>query len=447
MTDSTLGQLLCSYFRSLNSRGIRYCVLRNYENLPADTDNDVDILVSRPNFHTAADLLCRIAEQDGLRLHMLVAHDCLKMVFHRLKAPLDQCHIDLYSDIRWQGIPITAPEEILDSREAYENFFIPGPAREQAVILLTSLLYIKRVRKKYRAGIFNTARHRTLGREMHALLIQAIGPHEGWKLWHAIRNEAWGAAAGRAWKIRQALIIKKLRDDPAGGLRGGFAMIRRLAGRLFSPAGLSVAVIGPDGAGKSSLIRKLGPALENTFKQNQCVVHWCPKIVPEDGPGQAPHPLPHARPQRPRLLSLAFFTYHSIMFVLGYGIRLAPFRLRGGMVFLDRYYYDFFVDPGRFRMTLPVKAAKLGYFFVPKPDMVLLLDAQPDLIRARKQEVSPGETRRQCKAYRQLIRHIPQGQILNANASPNRVADDALNMIMQFLTQRAACQRRRFHGK
>lgn len=421
--------------------------MRNYENLPADTDNDVDILVSRPGFHTAADLLCRIAEQNGLRLHMLVEHDCLKMVFHRLKNPLDQCHIDLYSDIRWQGIPIAVPEEILESRQAYKNFFIPGPAREQTVILLTGLLYIKRVRKKYRAGIFNTARHRALGREMRSFLSQAIGPNEGRELWHAIRNGKWDVAAGRAWKIRAALIIKQFRDDPAGGLRGGSAMIRRLAGRLFFPAGLSVAVIGPDGAGKSSLIRKLGPALENTFKQNQCVVHWCPKIAPEDGPEQVPQPLPHARPPRSRLLSLAFFTYHSIMFVLGYGIRLAPFRLRGGMVFLDRYYYDFFVDPGRFRMTLPAKSAKLGYFFVPKPDMVLLLDAQPDVIRARKQEVSPGETHRQCKAYRQLIRRIPQGRVLDANASPGRVADDALNMIMQFLTQRAVRRLRRFHGK
>ena len=44
-----------------------------------------------------------------------------------------------------------------------------------------------------------------------------------------------------------------------------------------------------------------------------------------------------------------------------------------------------------------------GGFVVPKPNLIFFLDAEPEIIQARKKEVSFEECRRQSNAYRSLV--------------------------------------------
>ena len=68
---------------------------------------------------------------------------------------------------------------------------------------------------------------------------------------------------------------------------------------------------------------------------------------------------------------------------------------RGGLVLIDRYYYDFLIDQRRYRLQVPQWLVRLGLAFLKKPDLVLLLDAPADVLQSRKQEVALTETRRQ----------------------------------------------------
>lgn len=57
------------------------------------------------------------------------------------------------------------------------------------------------------------------------------------------------------------------------------------------------------------------------------------------------------------------------------------------------------IDPARYRNGTPQWVVKLVRFFIPQPQLWIVLDAPTDVIQARKAEVSYEETERQRRAY------------------------------------------------
>ncbi len=113
------------------------------------------------------------------------------------------------------------------------------------------------------------------------------------------------------------------------------------------------------------------------------------------------------------------------------------------MVLIDRYYYDFFVDQRRYRLSVPLFIVRLGLFFLKKPDVVVLLDAPAEVLQRRKQEIAPAETERQRVAYRELVQGLRQGRVLDATQTPEKVGADLNRAILDFMAQRASQRRGR----
>ena len=131
---------------------------------------------------------------------------------------------------------------------------------------------------------------------------------------------------------------------------------------------------------------------------------------------------PHGQAPRSRLLSLLYFCWHILPFLWGWWRYVKPVLFRNGLVIIDRYYYDFFVDQRRYRLNLPQWVVKTGYIFVKKPDLVFCLDADPEILQARKKEVSFEECTRQREAYRSLAEKLPNGHVVDASQPSSSVA-------------------------
>ncbi|MCA1685043.1 MAG: thymidylate kinase-like protein, partial [Planctomycetia bacterium] len=115
-----------------------------------------------------------------------------------------------------------------------------------------------------------------------------------------------------------------------------------------------------------------------------------------------------------------------------------PALARFTLVLYDRHLVDTLVDPKRYRYTGPAWLLRLIWRLIPKPDLVILLDAPADVIRSRKQEVPPEETRRQCEAYRSLVGAMPNGHVVDAARPPEQVAADVDGIILRYLASRVA---------
>lgn len=189
--------------------------------------------------------------------------------------------------------------------------------------------------------------------------------------------------------------------------------------------GCFVVLLGPDGSGKSSVARELMSCAATAFYGPASLhLHWKPRILPgrpRSGLGAVVDP--HGRPPRNRLLSLAFFSFHWLDFALGSYWQIGRAVRRGGLVVVERYYYDFLVDRQRYRLRLPDWLVRWGAAPLRKPDRVFLLDVDPATLQRRKQEVAPEESAQQRAAYRELVQWVPCGRVIDANRPIQEIVD------------------------
>jgi hypothetical protein len=145
---------------------------------------------------------------------------------------------------------------------------------------------------------------------------------------------------------------------------------------------------------------------------------------------------PHSRSPRSFVGSLAKAVAWVLDYTLGYHVKVRPALARSTLVLFDRYLVDALVDPRRYRYGGPRWVLQLAWSLIPKPDLVILLDAPPEVLRARKQEVSLPETERQRRAYLELVQMLPNGHIVDAAQPLDEVVAAVGAVVLGFLTSR-----------
>lgn len=185
--------------------------------------------------------------------------------------------------------------------------------------------------------------------------------------------------------------------------------------------GLWIAVFGPDGVGKSTVIEEVKTQVGGGFS-GVTGFHFRPML----GSQRVNHPpvtTPHAHRPRTGLVSLVKLIYWLLDCWCGYLFVIRPGLRRSGLVIFDRYYSDILVDPVRYRLPASVRtAARWLVALAPQPDFCILLDAPSEILQRRKGEVSPAESHRQRLAYAAMFRSIPGGLIVNTDCPVNQAA-------------------------
>jgi len=177
--------------------------------------------------------------------------------------------------------------------------------------------------------------------------------------------------------------------------------------------------------------------MEPTFRREKSLyLHWKPRILRGGSRFEEPSTSPHARAPRNPISSSAFLLVHIAEYLLGALFRTGPVVFRNGIVIMDRYYYDFYVDPRRYRLNLPSCLLRAGARIVPKPDLVICLDAPAEVLQERKQEVPLAETSRQREAYLGMVSSLENGRIVDASQPMNVVVDQLESLLLEYLTQR-----------
>jgi thymidylate kinase len=108
---------------------------------------------------------------------------------------------------------------------------------------------------------------------------------------------------------------------------------------------------------------------------------------------------------------------------------------KGDLLVCDRYYHDLLVDPRRYRFGAPLWTAKLVGKMMPQPRLWILLNAPAEVLQARKQEVTPEETARQCSAYLAFIQTQRSHAVVDASQSLEQVIADVEQAIKRNLME------------
>jgi thymidylate kinase len=429
-----ISQFVARAFRAWDKADIDSVVLRNYEGLPHTVSNDIDVLVSPSQAARAEEILVSAGRESGFRLHNRAQYSTLALYFSDTSGA--QAHFDLFTALKWRGFAFLNAERYLAKKINKGLFSIPHSAHEAATNLLATMIYTGKVKQKYKPSI--SGGFKAESQEAISLLAETYGQKQAQFVVEAGANERWAELELATGSLRTSLMCRQVLLQPlktAGSLASNGA---RLLRRYFHPPGLCIVLCGADGSGKSTVGAKLAEALSTTFSPEKGQhFHWKPPVFSASRQAaRGPADSPHARAPRSGAASLFFFMAHWLEFFAGSHLRIRPVTFRGGLVLIDRYYYDFLVDQRRYRLQVAQGLVRLGLMFLKKPDLVLLLDAPAEVLQSRKQEVDPAETRRQRETYLAMIDSLPNGHVINAADKPELVVEGAKKLVLQFMTDR-----------
>lgn len=170
--------------------------------------------------------------------------------------------------------------------------------------------------------------------------------------------------------------------------------------KKVSARGAFLVVVGPDGVGKTTVADALldgSPPGSGYFHFRPGPTERLSPRPPEQADPMPKHAGPTSRPAGWVRLAVSF-----VRFWVGYLAVVRPAVRSGGFVVGDRWAYGYIVQPASLRFAGPAWLARLMVAGLPSPDLVVNLQAPPDVVLSRKQELTESEVVRELAAWSSL---------------------------------------------
>lgn len=430
-------ELLRHVFESLERANIQYCLLRGYEELDQlEKDGDVDLLVQEDQLDQLGDILARLDFVSlpawGREPHQFfVAYDLA----------LDRwLKLDLVTTVAF-GNPIHAlhtdlAATSLGRRRRREPTYVLSPEDELVTLLLHCVLDKGEFKPNRRVRIEMLRTEISDVGHLAEMLRTYWSPQMTWSRLAALIDEMRWAdlLAQRAAVVRHLAHRQRLR---VFGRRVRGRVLRKLdrVAGMLQPRSLSVALLAPDGGGKTTLAN----ALTRTFYLPSRYIYMGTNVeastvgLPTTRWMAEQSQRPPSKGQLPAWAVARGLQFANNVFEQWYRYVVSYYHMgRGRLVLFDRYVYELpQVRPsGKTSLKSRVRHWLLSTA-APKPDLVVFLDAPGEVLYARKGEHSPAVLEQQRQHYLTLQKHIPQMVVVNAT----RDAEDVRRTVTALIWQ------------
>jgi O-antigen/teichoic acid export membrane protein/thymidylate kinase len=433
-----LSDFLWALSRLLEELNLRYCFLAEPYTDPGSLVSSLEMTVHAEDRSCLPVLFQKLGERGFLPLQCLplAANDCRYDFAGSLDAGARFFSLTI-REAYPKGRLFTTDGEILTRRQDRGNCWVACEA-DQFCHMLSKVSLEGTVTEGQRDQLKQLA--------------EALGPSHAKRVaaqlfGQELQQEVLAACAGGQWDgIRERLEAQLRR----GSLRRSLGPLVHVAlqfqcalRRWFRPGGVYIVILGPDGAGKSTLTQKILELLGPLFASTK-ILQWRPQFLkprPRYFPGFNP---PHTKPPHGLIESVARVLAVLLDYWVAYPTIIRPLLARVTLVVYDRDFHDLLVDRLRYRYGgpdwLPGLAAKL----LPRPEtLYLTLDAEPDVLLRRKNEVAPDELRRQRGAYRDLAARLPSSTLIRTDEDLEVSTSAGTRAILTYMASRFVHRQRR----
>lgn len=437
-TEAAFQAVVDSIVKRFDELGIAYCLLRNRDEIPSGLGKwaDIDFLVS--------------ADTDPEGLYAAFADlQPAQMVPYRDRAiafffpVLDRfLRVDMfYGDPDYRSMPFATNAEIMAGRWLDRGYMVAPLLYQAYVTGISKLLWNGAFPARYAPMFGDVAR--TQPAALHRLLATAFGDSLADELLRLAQRGELLQAPGLSGRCRKALLITSVRRRPVATLRGIAKQSAIAIQERTHPTGLDVVLLGPDGSGKSSVCQTIA-SMEHRripFLIADYIVLYHRVLPPlttvasrVSGRDVRPKSSPGRPQESPLHRPLVWFTKYLYYTTDQWISEVTWMRHRlshATLLLRDRHLMELVIDSRRYRFAGPAIFPRIIAHLVPRPDLVIFLDAPAEVVHRRKQELSLAELARQRERYRELVGRLPHGRIVNGNQPFEQVVNDVLGVIAE----------------
>ncbi len=429
---------LIDFFKSLKTHGVDYYVFGEYSNLPKDTNgSDVDIYVGDIDLREIDKIIACVT-----RSHQVVIGsywDASISHHYRLLTESWGVQIDVLSKgFKYRGADYY-PSELLKAHVIEYNGINVLEYKYGCVLgFYKDVVFNGKSKDKYIRGIINVINSNPSYYKDEIIKLYGL------KVQQIIFNNLTIENLSASCSLLQHLMQRRLK-------KGNYLLyiieqFKRFKRLFHKRPGYVIAVEGTDGAGKSTIINKITPILNEGFHNSIIYMHLRPHVLPDLGvflgkrkasDANTICETPHEGKESCYVVSVCRWLYYFIDYTFGYlKCVWLKIHIRSYIFIFDRYYYDYYIDPKRLRVKLPKWVIKIGDFFVPSPDLILCLGGNPNEIYKRKPETSIGEVRRQNERLKHFSESKRNTIWIDTTCEESKAINAAMKAILHTMKKR-----------
>lgn len=410
-------------FLAFEESKVCYVVLRNDENL-AD-DSDIDLLVSHIDQAKADEILrslgfsyFKLPSARDDRFYMRYDEILKRFIQVQLSFDLHYGRVKFFYD--------DVASDMLKQRVVKEDYYVLCPKDFLRHVAMHCLLD-KGTFEKYREKI------EVILKENSGLTLQLPGCGE--LMLKQLMNAPKSRLKELKKKIQGALFLQSFRREITSfSFRFTRLAIKKLFGLKPMRPGVKIAFIGTDGAGKSTTLQGVRELLP--WPAYSRIIYM----------GDNHYMLPFMRPlqefkikqkEKRMWLSSLFLLFGTIdKWLRAWRGSLRAWR--GEVVLFDRWFHDLLTNPDVKKGTLKYKLKKILFFMSPKPDLLVMLYADVEVIYARNREFDREHISTARKLYLDVVQtYSPEALKVDTTHAPEKVVQTCVRAIWGQWTRRA----------
>lgn len=453
--DERHGEILSCFLEQLSNNGIRWFILRGYEDLPnANPSKDVDIMVEVGQEKKACKLLKEVFSEFGLKYFYSVTYGHAHCYLGMELATQFSIHIDLIEGYISKGYEVFTFDELYQHVVLYNGMNVLDDLMNGIMLVVYKIFgyHHAKLKPAYQADIFKAQQE--YPEEFQNILLKIAGDRLGIKLNDLIAQKDFDAVVALEPKFTKALKKYTFKIRPWSTIRYSAEFLWQKVSRIifnYKKYAKTFAVMAPDGTGKTTflevLLKELNFYYVNDENDNRFhVYHFRPSILPnlgavgektgvmkQDTDFTNPH---RSKPANP-FSSLIRISYYTLDYIIGWQKCVRNDVHYDRYSVFDRYSYDFIVDPRRTRLNLPENIRTFFVKLTPQPGIVFVLNAKPETVYARKQELPLKEIERQAKMYKKVAESNKKRFVMiDAEQKPEEMAEQAIHYILNKYTEK-----------
>ena len=422
----------------LNRGGFSYSVAHGIDGYPGSVGRDLDLVLPRAQIDSAIDAARAAMEESGLAVVEPPRIWGRRLVAAHPSGRGGMVEIHMLPELRWRNVRIGGPS----AAEQLTGPFPVDPWISWSKRVLIPVLCGDGGRIRGRS---QEMRFRPLELEQaHARLPLLVGSELSGRLLEQLEGDDPDSVLALAPACRRAAVRRAFLTRPVYSLTWPVRALLRRVRLPFSASAPVIAIVGPDGTGKSTIVRELAKTDDWIFLE---IIgrHWRPGVLPQLGTfiGRRGPPPGEARPPRRtagRFAGLRL-TYYALDVLVGSLLSDRSAAGRQKLVVYDRCFLDMVVDPLRYGLPTG-NGVRLIWSLLPKPDRIVALVGDPVAIHRRKPELPIADVGEQLATWRGLA----AAGLVSDSVNVDRPIDDVVESVRKLVV-RAFLERNGYAGE